>query len=99
VLTDEQIDELDRDPDDPAVILDAEELHRLCAQAKEANRLRESRTAVIEECVQLALKLRDEADSGKWTDVSGEGWTMGFGFAANMIGKKLRALYKQSEGT
>ena len=58
-------------------------------------RKRTARQNAIKECVQVALLLRDEADNGKWTDVSGDAWTMGFGFAANLIGARLRRLEKR----
>ena len=58
-------------------------------------RIRTARQSAIEECVQVALLLRDEADNGKWTDASGDAWAMGFGFAANLIGARLFRLMKR----
>jgi hypothetical protein len=46
----------------------------------------------LEMAIEVALSLRDEADAGKWTDASGDAWTMGFGFAMNLIAKRLRSL-------
>ncbi len=50
---------------------------------------REARAAVREEAVQIALAYRDEVDAGRNPDAHSE-HSLGQGYAANIIGKRLR---------
>ena len=62
---------------------------RLAAEAENA-RLREM---VETEIVQMALALRDDADEGRIKDdMGGPPWAFGFGYACNLIAKKVRSL-------
>jgi hypothetical protein len=49
---------------------------------------RETAESIAEACVQIALDVRDSPPD----DVSGDDWKMGFGFAANKIAVRIRAL-------
>lgn len=47
---------------------------------------------VAEECEQIAYEARDKMDKG-WGDVRDPDWSMGGSFAANLVGKRIRAAF------
>ncbi len=50
-----------------------------------------------EACAQIALAYRDEADSGQHPDMSDPAHSLGQGYAANRIAKRILARGKSSE--
>ena len=46
----------------------------------------------LKQAEQECYRERDKADAGEWQDASGSAWALGFGFACNLLGKRIRAL-------
>ena len=51
---------------------------------------------IANEIEQLCYQVRDEFDNGEHKDMGDPNWSLGAGFACNLLGKKIHDLWKRS---